>query len=350
MALEGSLTDFGLADILQLIYFQRKTGVLTLTGRMDRIRLLFVEGKITGAESKRRTDDNRLGKILLKKGFIKEDDLQAILEEQKKTDAKIGILLIRKGLVEQAIIHEILTSQISETVIQLFGWKQGTYEFTAQGIPLDKELDLSLDTQQLLMDGLRIVDEWTLIKGKIAFDTLFNRTNAEDMQLNEDEKEILSYVDGENDVSTIIDLAGRDNFLVSKTLLSLLDKGIIEIIEPVIVSDEIDALDVADRWNLIKYLTPGAMLISLLLSVVAMLLQPQGAYYREYRASVKIGELRAGIETYKIEHGTYPAVLDAISVSRDPWQRPYIYRVADQSFILLSLGADGKEGTADDVY
>ena len=35
MALEGSLREFGLADILQLLYFQRKTGVLVLEGRMD---------------------------------------------------------------------------------------------------------------------------------------------------------------------------------------------------------------------------------------------------------------------------------------------------------------------------
>ena len=73
MALEGSLTDFGLADILQLIYFQRKTGVLTLEGKMDKVSLMFIDGNIGGAESKRRNEDNRMGKILLKKGHLKEE-------------------------------------------------------------------------------------------------------------------------------------------------------------------------------------------------------------------------------------------------------------------------------------
>ena len=77
MALEGSLRDFGLADILQLIFFQRKTGVLTIEGKMDKVRLLFIEGNITGAESKRRLEANRLGKVLVKKGFLEEKDLQA---------------------------------------------------------------------------------------------------------------------------------------------------------------------------------------------------------------------------------------------------------------------------------
>jgi hypothetical protein len=349
MALEGSLTDFGLADILQLIYFQRKTGVLTLTGKLDRVRLLFIEGKITGAESKRRIDDNRLGKILMKKGFIKEADLQTVLEEQKKTGTKIGAILIRRGLVEQGLIHEILSSQINETVIQLFSWKHGSYEFTAQGIPVDKELDLSLDTQHLLMEGLRIVDEWSLIKGRISLDTLFRRTDAEPTLMTDDENEVFSYVDGENDVSTIIDLTGKDNFLVSKTLLSLLEKGLIEAVESAKVSEEKSDLLAAGRRNLLDYAAPAAILVAVLLSLLFMFLQ-QNTYLREYRASVTIGVLRSAIETYKIEHGAYPEVLDIISTAKDPWRRPYRYRVVNGAFALLSLGADGAEGTADDIY
>ncbi|MBA4372769.1 MAG: hypothetical protein C0402_07870 [Thermodesulfovibrio sp.] len=350
MALEGSLTDFGLADILQLIYFQRKTGVLTLSGKMDRIRLLFIEGKITGAESKRRIDDNRLGKILLKKGFIKDGDLQTVLEEQKKTGTKIGSILIRRGLVEQGLIHEILSGQITETVIQLFSWKHGSYEFTAQGIPVDKELDLSLDTQHLLMEGLRIVDEWSMIKGQISLDTLYRKTGDEPASpLSEDEAEVFSFVDGENDVSTVIDFTGKDNFLVSKTLLSLLEKKLIESVDPVQVREEAENITAAGRQNLLDYAAPASLLAAVLLSFLVMFLQPNN-YIKEYRASVKISELRSSLETYKIEHGAYPETLEAISTVRDPWRKPFRYRVADGAFSLLSTGVDGAEGTADDIY
>src|SRR5262249_38494344 len=33
----------------------------------------------------------------------------------------------------------------------------------------------------------------------------------------------------------------------------------------------------------------------------------------------------------------------------DPWKHPVVYRAKDQGFVVLSLGPDGKEGTADDV-
>ena len=351
MALEGSLTDFGLADILQLIYFQRKTGILTLSGRIDKVKLLFIEGNITGAESKRRIDDNRIGKILLKKGFIKDTDLQAVLEEQKKTGAKIGNVLIKKGLVSKEMVCDMLIGQITETVIQLFSWKQGTYEFSTQGMPLEKDLSFSLDTQHLLMEGLRIVDEWSVIKDQIALDTLFQKKSEDSTQLSEAEREIFSYVDGENDVSTIIDLSGKDNFEVSKTLLALLEKGSIESIEPVkVISPEEAAAERGARSNLLNYVAPVAMLVSVLISVFIVLVMTSGDFFRNYRASVKIDELRAMIETYKIEHSVYPEALDLITKTTDPWGRPFIYHVKDNLFTVASSGADGREGTDDDIY
>ena len=173
MALEGSLKDFGLADILQLIFFQRKTGVLTLEGRMDKIRLFFIEGNIVAAESKRRMEENRLGKVLIKKGLMTEQDLQSVLEEQIISSMKIGNILVSKRIVQKEQIQEILIGQIKETVTQIFGWKEGTYEFTPQEVPVDKDFPISIDTQHLLMEGLRIVDEWSLIEGKITLDTVF---------------------------------------------------------------------------------------------------------------------------------------------------------------------------------
>jgi len=105
LALEGSLRDFGLADILQLIFFQRKTGVLNLEGKLDKIRLLFIDGHIAGAESKRRIEANRLGKILAKKGLFTEEELQGMLEEQQKSNLRLGNFLVRKGIVKKEDIE-----------------------------------------------------------------------------------------------------------------------------------------------------------------------------------------------------------------------------------------------------
>jgi hypothetical protein len=349
MALEGSLTDFGLADILQLIYFQRKTGVLTLDGKLDKVKLLFMDGNVVGAESKRRIDDNRLGKILLKRGLIGENDLQAALEEQKKTKVKLGTIIIQKELADSGIILDIINSQITETVIQIFSWKQGTYEFTSQSIPQDKVLSTSLDTQHLLMEGLRIVDEWSLIRGRITLDSVFKKRGEGIADMNEEEVEILKYVDGENDVSTIIELSGGDNFQISKTLLSLMERGVVEEAELVPIISGAEATKKRRSLPPIGLLVSVTLCLSLIFSLSVTAFN-KGDLSREFRAGGMLETLRYKLETYKLEHSFYPVSLDIISTERDPWGHPFIYRVSDYSFFLESAGADGKEGTGDDIY
>ncbi len=348
MALEGSLTDFGLADILQLIYFQRKTGVLTLDGATDRVRLLFIEGSISGAESKRRVEDNRLGKILLKRGLITEADLHSILEEQRRTGSRFAHLVIKRDLVEKDVIKEILQGQITETVIQIFGWKQGTYEFASQGVPQDKDLNFSIDTQHLLMEGLRIVDEWALIKGKITLDSVFRRKAEAPPALTDEEAEIFRYVDGDNDVSTIIDLTAKDNFEVSKILLSLMEKEIVEAVSAVPVAQG-EAAAEKKTSGIMTVLLPALLIAASVLSL-SSLFTARDSSYRAVPAAEKIEELRFHIEAYKIEHSAYPERLSEISDAKDPWGRSYIYRTTDGGFILESAGPDGIAGTKDDMY
>jgi len=349
MALEGSLSDFGLADILQLIYFQRKTGVLTLDGRMDRVKLFFIEGNISGAESKRRVDDNRLGKILLKKGLMKEEELQTALAENKKTGEKLGNILVSREIVEKETVTEIVNSQITETVIQLFSWKEGTYEFKSERVSQDKELPFSLDTQHLLMEGLRIVDEWSMIKGKISLDMVLARKEEAPGDLTVEEEAILRYVDGENDVSTVIDLSGRDNFEVSKTLLGLIERGIIESAEAPPVVTKVETVEARKRMPFLNILVPAAVCISLVLSF-SIMAAGKNSPSRQFRAAGTIEDLRYRIESYKIEHSAYPASLDLISHAKDPWGRPYDYKVSNGFFSLRSAGPDGEYGTADDLY
>lgn len=355
MALEGSLKEFGLADILQLIYFQKKTGILTLEGRLDKVRLLFYEGNIVSAESKRRAETNRLGKVLLKKGLIKEDDLQKALEEQQATGAKIGNIFTKKGLVEKEKIQEIITTQITETVVQLFGWKEGIYEFSPQGVPVDKDMPVSLDTQHLLMDGLRIIDEWSLIEGKITLDTVFEQTGKSDIGLTPDEEEVLKLVDGESDVSTIVDNSGMDNFEASKALVSLLEKDVIEPkeeipIAPAVVIPEKAAKASGQEISFIGFIPAIVFLISFFISLIPLLVLQQNNNIDKFRAAEDIDKIRFGIEMYKYNNGSYPQSLEQITRSSDRWRRQHIYRTDGNNFTLLSAGPDGKEGTVDDIY
>jgi hypothetical protein len=342
MALEGSLREFGLADILQLLYFQRKTGVLTVHSRLDKVRLLFHEGNIVSAESSKRDVGSRVGRVLLKKGIISPDDFKTAIEEHKRTGQKFGAVLINKGFASEEDIKEVLTFQLTETVTQLFSWKEGKYEFVPQGVPSARGITLSLDTQHLLMDGLRLHDEWSIIEGKISLDSVFEKTGESAEGLNDEEQEIFGLVDGSKDVYAITDLTGLESFQVSKTLIALVEKGVIA---PKGVGEEEAPAVKATKRQIpgLSYITALAVAAALVLSVFLF----RGTdRLKGYNASEEIDELRYSIEAAKEEKGVYPASLE----KADPWGNPYVYKVTGNGFVLKSPGPDGQPGTEDDIY
>ncbi|SVD16100.1 uncharacterized protein METZ01_LOCUS368954, partial [marine metagenome] len=66
MALKGTLKDFGIADILQLISHQTKSGELVLRTRGQQVTVWFVSGNIVGAEEAGRKRRDMLGSMMVR--------------------------------------------------------------------------------------------------------------------------------------------------------------------------------------------------------------------------------------------------------------------------------------------
>lgn len=360
MALEGSLKEFGIADILQLIYYQRKTGVLTVDAGFDRIRLLFYEGNIVFAESSKRSE-SRVGKLLQKKGLITEQHLADALELQKASGARLGSILLKMNAISKDDLAETLKHQFTEFVSYIFTWRQGRYEFKPQGIPIDKDIPISLDTQHILMDGLRILDEWAAVEGKITLESVFVKAEhlapappeaeitplTPEAELTPEEQEVLGLVDGENDVSEISGLSGLDNFQVSKALLSLFGKGLIEKKK---LPEQAALREKAKQKTLPDYLLEAVLACLFALSFVFYLAQQPAGGSKPFSASEEIYNLRFLVELYKVEHGRYPDKMEKIGNPVDPWGKPYIYTQNEAGFTLFSAGPDGAAQTGDDIY
>ena len=351
MALEGSLKEFGLTDILQLIYYQRKTGVLTVESGFDRIRILFYEGNIVFVESSRRTE-SRMGLLLLKKGLIKQEDLDKALNLQKSSGAKLGNVLVKMGAISGGGLSDTLVQQFTELISYLFTWRQGHYEFKPQGIPIDKDVPISLDTQHILMEGLRILDEWAAVEGKITLESIFTRTQAPPGELDETEKRIYELADGENDVSTIASVSGIDSFKISKTLLDLYDKGLIDKKNTGEKPESAPTGTSQKSKGLPAFVLEGLLIFLFLLSAGAFYAgyQAHPVMSKRYAASAEIDRLRFFLEVYRVENGRYPAGLESVGKTTDPWGNPYVYKVTDSGYTLSSSGPHGVPGNGDDIY
>jgi hypothetical protein len=249
MAFKGTLKDFKVPDILQLISLQKKTGILTFTSRDGFITLIFQQGFIVGVDSFPKKLEMRVGSVLVKQDYISDEMLQRALAIQKRTNQKIGEILLGMGLIGKDTIQESLKTQAVEIVLSLFKWKKGEYNFKVMEYLEDgMRIIEPLSTDNLIMEGVQMLDEWPLIKQVVPDDFMIfepipvdsrsieiveehedlpEKGTGNKIFLTETEANLLKYVNGKNTVRDLAELGIFTQYKVYKSLYNLVGKSII---------------------------------------------------------------------------------------------------------------------------
>ncbi len=77
MSLEGKLKDFGIADILQLLAQQQKSGLLLVERTSESAEIYFLNGLVIETRSSQHSD--RLGEMLIRGGYVTREQVNAAL-------------------------------------------------------------------------------------------------------------------------------------------------------------------------------------------------------------------------------------------------------------------------------
>ncbi len=374
MALTGTLKDFGIAEILQLIGQQAKSGVLHLKSRDDVIHIAMADGNLVSAESLSRKARERLGTMLVRAEVITKEQLDRALEVQKRTLRRLGDVLVELGLVTKEDLRETTALQTTETVYRLFHWKSGTYEFEPGDVEWDRETVTPLRAESVLMEGFRQVDEWPLIRRRITstamtferLRTLEHRRAArrsrrdggdessagrtgEMGNVGANEVSVFDLVAPGRMVEKIVDLSCLGEFETCKALSNLVTLGYLRPIPP--ASRAAAAVGAyAQDWQVRLRRAAGRVLATVALAAAlaglvtwidrhGLAIRSGGAALhdnaaRRFLARYQLGRLRAALEVYRLERGEYPDQLDGLvetglTSARDlryPWTEEYYYR------------------------
>ena len=167
--LAGNIEDLGLGEILQIICFSRKSGVLTLNSGGREGRIVFDDGNIVKATSSALTMN--VGDVLVRNGLITAGVLEKAKAAQKTNGYKetIGAILIRDFSVPGKQVGYIATKLIERVVYSFFCWSYGSFVFELvrydetpeiiKNDPLQYALANGLNPQFLAMEGSRLLDE-----------------------------------------------------------------------------------------------------------------------------------------------------------------------------------------------
>jgi len=236
MPLVGNLRDFSLPDFLYLIDRGYKTGSLLLRRPDDSALLFFDKGKLVYATKQQRRE--RLGDLLVRMGKITPQNLEEALKAQKGTpNLTLGQILVQLGYITRDELQQDIQAQIEETVYSLFAWPDGEFSFEA-GVRLGPDevmVPVPLGVENLIMEGVRRVDEWGRIKDHIPNSDVIIRfldhpsEKVKSINLNPDEWRVFARINGRDSIKEIATRTNLSEFDVSRIIYGFITAGLVEV-------------------------------------------------------------------------------------------------------------------------
>ena len=377
MALQGTLRDFSLADIFQLIGLQKKTGVLTLKNGQEVMTVSFLDGSVVAADSLHRRLEDRLGTVLVKSKQISPAQLQEALKIQKQTLKRLGNVLVEQKFISQPALREALRIQITQIIYRLFRWRDGDYHFSQEEkLDYDRENVAPLSAESVLMEGARILDEWPMIERRLgSLSNVYRRSAAaaeaesgkSPLVLSGEEKAVLKLLDGNQSVQEIIESSPLSEFDTCRVLYELVGRQLSERVAagetaaPAIRAARLRTPEAAAREGIapVARWLLGFLLVASFLTAARNPLNGlslvQGTHpavksFRHQVSQTRLEKLHYAVQVFFLQNRGYPQDLNYMVVGglvqphdlRDPWDREYIYRTVSWGYELQGLTAEGE--------
>ena len=232
--LKGDLSSFSLGEIFQSLAINNHTGTLKITSPDQTVKLIyFVQGSIRRF-SHGTPEELRIGEVMVRLGKITVDDLEEAYANQQRRNASVGMALLKKCIITKDDVVDALRSKIQEEIYSLFLRTAGHFEFAIDDCPdelfddLQRSASVTINTNSVIMEGLRRIDEWSMIHKKIAtFDEILVRTDHSADSLEELDASFLEKLDGARPVNELFKEYYGTQFELCKLLVEALEDAIV---------------------------------------------------------------------------------------------------------------------------
>ncbi|MFT5233677.1 MAG: hypothetical protein ACI9UK_000554 [Candidatus Krumholzibacteriia bacterium] len=316
MALEGQLSDFNLAEILQLLASQQKSGFLNLETTRQ-VVFIFDKGVLISTRDRRSRSRDPLESFLRAYGFFTEQQWKHVEYVSKNSSLDLSEILISESMLSEAELDSALKSLAQEMIFAGMKMRRGRYHFSpTKDTPPGVKWRYNLDVQGLLMESARRLDEESLLKELLPSQAItFSQGNkimpAEG--LSDTGKRIMEMALAGLPLGRIIRQGHTESFVVRNLLKIWIDEGILKKHDPTGDEDEDDSSSNSIKMNL------SSGLRSLPLTIVALLLvgalgwfrwtaAPEANYHagRDLREAQLRSEVITAARLFRYQKGEWP--------------------------------------------
>ena len=367
VGLSGNLGDFGIADVFQLIGQQRKTGLLALRTRGSEASLVFDQGSVVIAIPSRDGDVESLGDKLVRCGLLQRQQAQELAAAARASAEAPAQIVVERGWLSAEDVERIEELLTRDTIFEVLRWQSGSFDFRARDVTHHRDSGALLGAEQILMDGLRMLDEWRSFESRVPGDgSVFQRAGRfeayRQRAVNKSAGELLSaermfsLIDGRLSARRVIELAQLGSFDGMRVLAEFVDAGLISQARPVRGRSRDRRPRVADRLAALRR-GLAVVLPLAVLAVVSGVARPwpkgapiEGAFPIE-RASLERAReahatrrVRRAIDVFRLLEGRWPRDLEEVSGAglldaealAAPAGRPYYSLEFDDGVVVLA--------------
>ncbi|MBT6432547.1 MAG: response regulator [Deltaproteobacteria bacterium] len=179
LALQGSLENHSIAEVLGKLWNERASGALLLrSGKVKKI-VYVKDGTACGVKSN--LVGECLGQLLVQERMISREDLQQSITKMKETGAKQGQILVEMGSITESNLSYALGLQLETKIFEPFTWETGEYRFNPSVELPEPTITIDFQEGALIVEGIhRAFDEKRLRFFMSRFmESRFDYPNAE---------------------------------------------------------------------------------------------------------------------------------------------------------------------------
>ena len=232
--LSGALAEGAIPALLREIYLGRKTGLLSFVKGWERRSVRFISGNIVHADTN--APGGHLGDLMVRHGLLQREDLSRALAETRRSGKRLGFVLAEAGLLDKELLDDAVLLHVADTLVKVFCWQEGAYDFEEQDAAAFKAYDLTLNasTGDLILHAVRGIEDPDVVRYCLGdLDRVLTLSTDpllrfQRLKLGPTDAFILSRVDGSITARGILEIAPVAAEDAMRPLFGLLCVGLVE--------------------------------------------------------------------------------------------------------------------------
>jgi len=233
----GLVGNVGIVDLLSFFNMFRKSGLLHFVLSGGSKSLYFQNGEIVYASST--FPEEEIGEVLYSLGKFDREILQGA-RQFSNGEIPLGKILVSQEIITAQDLWAATKNQVETIVYNLFAFQEGAFVFVDTELEKDKVVGLSMNTQNLIMEGLRRVDERAVYMQKIkSLDAIPVATGKVPNDLDSVSQKMVAMIQaGVSDAKELLRRSGTGDFDALRLLSQLVERGVVAMEEAPTVAVE----------------------------------------------------------------------------------------------------------------